>query len=68
MRQDVKGRQRADRRLNLFWRRMKTFPKQFEGEDETPDAEETLAFWKGINNKEASEGWREDMSINEVHN
>ena len=66
MRQDAKRRQRADRRLNLFWRKNKSFPKQFEGEDDTPDAEETLAFWRTINNKEASEGWKEDRSIREV--
>ena len=35
MRRDAKRRQRADRRLNLFWRKNKSFPKQFEGEDET---------------------------------
>ena len=30
MRRDAKRRQRADRRLNLFWRKNKCFPKQFE--------------------------------------
>ena len=67
MRQDAKRRQREDRRLNLFWRRNKTFPMQLGGEEETPDAEETLTFWRTINNKEASEAWREDQSIQEAH-
>ena len=67
MRQDAKRRQREDRRLGRFWRRNKTFPMQFDGEEETPDAQETLAFWKAINNKEASKAWREDESLQEVH-
>ena len=29
MRQDAKRRQMEDRRINLFWRRNKTFPAQF---------------------------------------
>ena len=66
MRHEAKKRQREDRRLNLFWRRNKTIPAQFGGDDETPEAEETLAFWRGINNKEVSEGWKEDRSIREV--
>ena len=66
MRRDAKRRQRADRRLNLFWMKNKSFPKQFEGEDDTPDAEETLAFWRSISNKEACEEWREDGSIRQV--
>ena len=66
MRQDAKRRQREDRRLNLFWRRNKTFPTQFGGDDEFPDADETLEFWRRINNKEVSEGWNEDMDIREV--
>ena len=41
-------------------------PTQFCCEDETPGAEETLEFWKGINNKEVSAGWMEDRSIREV--
>ena len=63
MRQDAKRRQREDRRFNLFWRRNKTFPAKFRGEEETPDPQETLDFWRSINNKEVSEGWREDRSI-----
>ena len=66
MRREAKRRQMEDRRLNVFWRRNKTFPTQFGGEDETPDAEETLQFWRSINNKEVSNGWREDRSIREV--
>ena len=42
MRRDAKRRQRADRRLNLFRRKNNCFHKQFEGEEDTPDAEETL--------------------------
>ena len=66
MRQEAKKRQREDKRLNLFWRRNKAFPKKFGSEEESPEAEETLMFWRSINNKEASEGWREDRSIREV--
>ena len=68
MRVEAKKRQREDRRLNLFWRKNKSFPKQFDGDVETPDVEETLEFWRGINNKEASEGWKEDLYIEEALN
>ena len=64
MRQEAKRGQQEDRMINLFRRRNKTFPMQF-GE-ETPDAQETLAFLRAINNKEVSEAWREDDSIREV--
>ena len=63
MRREFKRKQREDRRFNVFWRKNKTFPMQFGGEEETPDAEETLAFWRSINNKEVSEGWRNDGDI-----
>ena len=63
MRQGAKRRQREDRRMNLFWRRNKTFPAQYGGDEDTPGAEETLEFWRSINNKEVCEGWREDESI-----
>ena len=63
MRTESKRRQKGDRRLNLFWRRNKTFPAKFGGEEETPDPQETLDFWRSINNKEVSEGWRNDRSI-----
>ena len=66
MRQDAKRRQWEDRRLNIFWRRNKSFPVQCGGEEETPNAEETLNFWRAISNKEVSEEWREDGSIREV--
>ena len=66
MRRENKQRQRQDRRLNVFRRKNKTFPAQFDGEDETPEAGETLEFWKGINNKEVSAGWKEDRDIREV--
>ena len=66
MRREEKRRQREDRMINLFWRRNKTFPKQFGGDDETPYADQTLDFWRAINNNDVSEGWREDMSIREV--
>ena len=46
----------GDRKPNTFWRRNKSFPAQYGGEDETPDPEETLTFWRSINNKEVSEG------------
>ena len=67
MRREDKRRQRDDRRLNLFWRRNKSFPKQFGADEETPDSEETLAFWRAINNKEVSEGWRDNRSVWEGH-
>ena len=63
MRREKKQRQRQDRRLNEFWRKNKTFPAQFDGEDETPGTEETLEFWKGINNKEVSAGWKTGTSV-----
>ena len=62
----VKKRQREDRRMNVFWRKNKSFPPQFGGEEDTPDAETTLEFWRRINNKEVSEGWKNDESIQEA--
>ena len=50
----------------MFWRKNKTFPAQFDGEDETPEAEKTLEFWRGINNKEVSAGLNENGDIREV--
>ena len=45
----------------------KTFPVQLGGHDEeTPDAEETLAFWRSVNNKEETDGWRDVMDIRGV--
>ena len=44
MRREAKKRQREDRWLNISWRKNKCFSKQFGGDDETPDAEETLMF------------------------
>ena len=64
-RQDAKRRQRDDRRLNVFWRKNKTFHAQFGREEETPDPQETLIFWRSINHK-VSEGWRNDVSIREA--
>ena len=55
MRQEAKRKQREDRRLNLFWRKNKSFPTQFGRDEETPEVEETLEFWRRINNKEVSE-------------
>ena len=66
MRREAKKRQMEDRWLNVFWRKNKTFPMQFGGEEETPDAEETLDFLRRISNKEVSEGWRDDRSIQGV--
>ena len=63
MRRESKKGQLEDRRLNLFWRRNKTFPKQFGGDEETPDAEERLNLWRAINNQEVSDGWKEDRDI-----
>ena len=42
------------------------FFTRFGGDEETPNAEETLRFWQSINNKEVDEGRREDESIQEV--
>ena len=44
MMQEVKKRQRDDRRLNLFRRRNKCFRSQYGGNEQTPDAQETLEF------------------------
>ena len=62
----VKKRQREDRMMNLFWRKNKSFPPQFGGEEDTPEAETMLEFWRMINNKEVSERWRDDESIQEI--
>ena len=66
MRIEAKRRQREGRRLNIVWRKNKSFPPQFGCEEDTPGAETTLEFWRMINNKEASEEWRDDESIQEV--
>ena len=66
MRREAKRRQREDRSLNIFCWKNKCFPAQFGGDDETPEAEETLLFWRSINNKEVSEGWLSDDPIQEV--
>ena len=55
-----------DIRLNAFWRRIKSVPAQFGGDEETPEVEETLDFWMSVNNKTISEGWLTDESILEV--
>ena len=39
MRRESRRRQSEDRRLNAFWRKNKSFPTQYGGEDETPDPE-----------------------------
>ena len=44
MRREPKGRQREDRRLNLFWSKNKTFPTQFGGDEETLDAKKRSHF------------------------
>ena len=41
-------------------RRNKSFPTQFGGDKEMPDVEETLEFWRMINNKEVTDGLIED--------
>ena len=66
MRLEAKRKQREDRRLNVFWRKNKCFPTQFGNAEETPEAQETLEFWRAINNKAVSEGWRNDEAIQET--
>ena len=66
LRREAKRRQREDRWLNIFWRKNKCFPAHYGGDDETPDAEETLMFWRSINNKDVSEGWQAVEPIQEV--
>ena len=66
MRQESRRRQWEDRRLNVFWRMNKSFPAQYGGEEETPNAEETLMFWRGINNKGVTDGWKDDECIQVV--
>ena len=64
---ETRGQKKAERRQTAE-RLLKneSFPKRFEGEEETPEVEETLEFWRSINNKEVSEGWKEDRSIRGV--
>ena len=67
MRKETKRKQQEDKGLNIFWRRNKTFPVQYCGtEDDTPEVDETLAFWRSINNKSICEGWLTDEHIQEV--
>ena len=66
MRREARKRQMEDRRLNIFWRRNKTFPALFGTDEETPGIDETLMFWRSINNKEVSEGWRSNESVQEA--
>ena len=66
MRRECKKKQREDRRLNVFWRKNKTFPVQYDRNEETPEADETLEFWRNINNKETANAWRDDESIQGV--
>ena len=54
MRKESKRRQRGDRRLNTFWRRNKSFPAQFGGNQETQEVEGTFEFWRSVNNKSTS--------------
>ena len=56
MRREAKKRQMEDRRVNLFWRKNKCFPAQYSGCEDTQEVEETLMFWRSINNKEVCEG------------
>ena len=57
MRREYKKRQREVRRLNVLLRKNKYFQKQYGGEYETPEAEDTLMFRRIINNKDASDWW-----------
>ena len=66
MKREAKRKQREDRRLNVFWRKNKCFPAQFGSNEDTPDTQETLEFWRSINNKVVTERWREDETIQEV--
>ena len=60
MKGESRRRQREDRRLNAFWRKNTTFPAQYGGDDETPDPDGTLSFWRTINNKEVTDEWRDE--------
>ena len=66
MRLEFKRKQREEKRLDTFWRRNKTFPMQFGGDEETPDAEEMLSFWRSVSNKEVTEARKGDKYIREV--
>ena len=66
MRREAKRKQREDRRLNGFWRKNKCFPPQCGSDEETPESQETLEFWRAINNKDVSEVWLVDESIQGV--
>ena len=41
-------------------------PIKYGSNKDTPDTQETLEFWRSINNKVVTERWREDEAIQEV--
>ena len=65
---ETRGQKKAERRQKAerLPEKEQEFPKRFEGEEETPEVEETLEFWRSVNNKEVSEVWKEDRSIRGV--
>ena len=63
MRQEAKRKQREEKRPNVFEGKNKYFPTQCGNDEETPEADDTLAFWTSVNNKAVSEGWLADESI-----
>ena len=66
MRREAKRKRVEDRRLNVLWWKNKCFPAHFGSNEDTPDTQETLEFWRSINNKVVTERWREDEAIQEV--
>ena len=56
-------KEKRERKTNIEWRKNKSFPLKLVNEDEFPDKEESLAFWRSINQKEASDEWERDEDI-----
>ena len=46
MRGEAKKKRGEDGRLNVFWRKNKTFPVQYGEIEESPDEEDTLKIWE----------------------
>ena len=56
MRVEVKKKQREEKRLNVFWWKNKCLPDQFGNDEETPEAQETLMFWRSIKKRKRVNG------------
>ena len=63
---DAKRRQREDRRINLNLEEEQVLPQAVRRRRGHAGRRRDVGILEDINNKEATEGWREDMSIREV--